>query len=106
MRFLYWVLVAIVAIVLVLFAVSNRGEASLGLWPLPFVMGVPLYLLVLLSLVLGFVVGRLAGLVAAAGRRRELRRRRRRIEALERELATTQARLTAETPPARLPASG
>jgi lipopolysaccharide assembly protein A len=105
MRFLYWMLVALAAIVLVLFAVSNRGDASLGFWPLPFVMDLPLYLLVFLTLVLGFAVGRLSGLVAAQGRRRELRRRRRRIEALERELAARPKAL-AEATPTRLPTSG
>ena len=106
MRFLFWVIVAVVAIVLAVFAVSNRGDASLGFWPLPSVVDVPLYLLILATFVFGFVAGRLFGFVAARGRRRELRRRARRIEALERELAAPQGQTQPQTPPARLPVPG
>ena len=105
MRLLFWLAVAIAAIILALFAVSNRAAVGLGLWPLPFVIDVPLYLLVLLTFVLGFVGGRLAGLAAAFGRRRELRRRARRIDALERELAAAQT-ATQSPVPARLPVPG
>ena len=119
MRLLYWALAALGALPLVLFAVSNRGAVALGLWPLPFIAEVPLYLVVLLSLVLGFAAGRLAGWFAGRGRRRELRRRGRQIDSLRRELAATQALLRQEPPAgpglrasqtasaaARLPASG
>ena len=108
MRLLYWALVAVGAVILALFSVSNRGDVGLGLWPLPFLAEVPLFLVVLVPLCLGFVLGRVAAWLAAAGQRRELRRRARRIEALERELAATQALLKAppEPAPARLSASG
>ena len=107
MRLMYWALVAIGAVIVTLFAVSNRGDVSLGLWPLPFAADVPLFFVVLLPLVLGFAAGRLAGWFSARGRRRELRRRARRIEALERELSATQELMqTNATPaPVRLPAS-
>ena len=104
MRFLFWVIVAVAAIALVLFAVSNRGDASLSFWPLPFIAEVPLYLLIVVTFVFGFIAGRLFGFVAARGRRGELRRRARRIEDLERELAATQG--VTQTPPARLPVPG
>ena len=64
----------------------------------------PLYLVILVPLLLGFAAGRLAGWFAARPRRQEMRRRRRRIEALERELAATQALLENPAPP-RLPAA-
>jgi uncharacterized integral membrane protein len=107
MRFVYWALVTVGAVILALFAVSNRADVGLGLWPLPFVAEVPLFLVVFLALAIGFVAGRLAAWFAARGRRREFRQRARRIEALERELAATQALLKtpSEAPPARLPAS-
>jgi uncharacterized integral membrane protein len=108
MRILYWGLAGVGAVIVALFAVSNRASASLGLWPLPFVVDLPLYLLVLLPLLLGFLAGRLAAWFAGRGRRRGLRRCARRIEALERELAATQALLDDRTEPAptRLPVSG
>jgi putative membrane protein len=108
MRLLYWALVAMGAVLVALFAVSNRGAVALGLWPLPFVAELPAYLLVLVPLAFGFLLGRGAGWLAGHGRRREMRRRARRIAALERELAATQALLDerGEKPAERLPATG
>jgi uncharacterized integral membrane protein len=82
-----------VAAVVVLFSVSNRETVSVAFWPLPFVADVPLYLLCLLSLLIGGLIG--AGIAWTAGRRyrRGLRSLRRRIAALERELTATQSRL-------------
>lgn len=107
MRVVYWAAVAVAAVVLMLFAVSNRTAVSLGLWPLPFAAELPLYLLALCALLAGFLIGVIGGWLAGRSRRAELRRARRRIAALERELAATQAQLDnrAEPFPARLEAS-
>jgi lipopolysaccharide assembly protein A len=95
------------AILLILFAISNRETVSLALWPLPFLVGVPLYLLFFLTLLIGILIGVSMAWIAGRRARRELRRRRRRIEALERELAATQSQLAErpEIPQAALPAS-
>jgi lipopolysaccharide assembly protein A len=95
------------AILLILFAISNRETVSLALWPLPFLVGVPLYLLFFLTLLIGILIGVSMAWIAGRRARRELRRRRRRIEALERELAATQWQLVErpEIPRAALPAS-
>lgn len=108
MRLLYWILVALVATVLALFAASNRESATLALWPLPFVVELPLYLASLAALLTGFLAGLLAAWIAGRSRRREARRRANRIAVLERELAATQAQLAeaAENGPARLAARG
>jgi lipopolysaccharide assembly protein A len=97
----------IVAILVILFAVSNRETASIGLWPLPFLVELPLYLLFFLSLLIGAAIGASAAWIAGRRDSRELRRRRRRIEALERELVATQARLEdqPDAPTPRLPAT-
>jgi len=92
MRAVSWAVTLIAALVLVPFAVSNREPVSLGLWPLPFLVDLPLYLLVLLVLLAGLVLGAAAVWIAGRSLRRELRRRRRRIEALERELAASRSR--------------
>jgi putative membrane protein len=86
--------------ILVLFAISNRETVSLTLWPLPFLVDLPLYLVFFLSLLLGFLIGATTAWIAGSRVRRELRRRRRRIEALERELAATQAELENRPVPA------
>ena len=45
MRILYRAGFLVVAVFLILFAVSNRETVSVGLWPLPFLADLPLYLL-------------------------------------------------------------
>jgi len=93
MKVVYWVVILSAATVLGLFAASNRDPVSLGLWPLPFVIGLPLYLVVFGALIVGLLAGALAAWVAGGRRRREFRRCRRRSEALARELAAAQSQL-------------
>jgi uncharacterized integral membrane protein len=97
MRAAFWLFVLIVAAALAVFAASNRESVSLAFWPLPFLVELPLYLLVLAALVFGFIFGEFAAWIAARHWRREVRRRGRRIASLERELSATQAQLA---PPA------
>jgi uncharacterized integral membrane protein len=94
-RILSWAATIVAAVILTCFAVSNRQAASLALWPLPYAVGLPLYLMVFASLAVGAVAGLFGAWFGARHRRRELRRRGRRIEALERELAAAQSRLEA-----------
>lgn len=107
MRIVYRAFFLVFAILVVMFAVSNRETVSIAFWPLPFLADVPLYLLCFLSLLIGALIGLSAAFVGRRRNRRELRARRRRIESLERELAATQAQLKAQqaehVPPERLP---
>ena len=57
MRILYRAGFLVIAIFLILFAVSNRETVSVGFWPLPFLADVPLYLLCFLSLLIGALIG-------------------------------------------------
>ena len=41
MRYLSWIITIPIALVIVSFAVSNRGPVDLALWPLPFEITVP-----------------------------------------------------------------
>ena len=108
MKLLFWIFVALVAVVLALFAVTNRAAVSLGLWPLPLVLELPLYLAIIAAMLIGYVAGALCVWIAGRHDRREGRRRGRRIAALERELAATQAQLpgAGENAAARLVARG
>ena len=107
MRILYRAVFLVIAIVLILFAVSNRETVSVGLWPLPFLAEVPLYLLCFFSLLIGALIGLVAAWIAGHPNRRELGARRRRIDALERELMATQSQLDNHPEPtkAQLPVS-
>ena len=101
MRILYRAGFLVIAILLMLFAVSNRETVSVGFWPLPFLADVPLYLLCLLSLLIGALIGSVVTWTAGYRNRREFRARRRRIEALERELTATQSQLEHHPAPAK-----
>ena len=107
MRILFRAVFLVIAISLILFAVSNRETVSVGFWPLPFLADLPLYLLCFLSLLIGTLIGVAAAWIAGHRNRRELSARRRRIEALERELMATQSRLEDHSAPAKtqLPAT-
>jgi uncharacterized integral membrane protein len=91
MKLLWWVVLALIALVLILFAISNRETVSVALWPLPDLVDLPLYLVLLATLLLGFIVGELTAWVGGWRWRREARRGRQRIAMLERELDAAQA---------------
>jgi lipopolysaccharide assembly protein A len=100
-RILFRAVFLVIAISLILFAVSNRETVSVGFWPLPFLADLPLYLLCFLSLLIGALIGVAAAWIAGHRNRRELSARRRRIEALERELTATQSQLEDHPAPAK-----
>lgn len=102
MRILFRAAMLAAAIVLVVFAVSNRASVSLGLWPLPDLVELPLYLVILGALLAGFLAGELAAWVSGRHWRREVRRSARRIATLERELDAARAERQEPPPPARL----
>jgi len=91
-RTLRWVLIGLLALILVIFAIDNRQVITLSLWPLPFELSTGLYLVVLLALLLGFLLGELVAWMNGRRWRREARLKARRVEELEREL-------TAQSPP-------
>jgi uncharacterized integral membrane protein len=91
-RLLSWLIGFPIAVVAVLFAVSNKGAVTFALWPLPFTLEAPLYIALLATLAAGFTVG---GAVAWAGQGRARRRARRlsdRVYNMEHELKEAQAR--------------
>ncbi|MBV8119885.1 MAG: DUF1049 domain-containing protein [Alphaproteobacteria bacterium] len=101
MRVVYWGGVIVIAAVVSLFAASNRATVTLGLWPLPYLAEAPLYLVVVVSLLFGVLIGALAVWIGGSRRRRELRECRRQNAALSRELAATQGQLARGSPASR-----
>ena len=94
------------AIVVVAFAIANRHAVEVSLDPLPFSFGLPLYVVAIGALVVGFAGGAGSAWLAGHAARRAARSRKARIEVLEGELARSRA-VAAERAPdsARLPPS-
>ncbi|SME92500.1 Protein of unknown function [Tistlia consotensis] len=87
MKRLLWLLTALpLLVVLVVFSVNNRGAIAVNLWPLRYEAALPLFLVVLGSLVIGFLLGLLLEWLFEGRTRAALRAERRRLAASEREL--------------------
>lgn len=90
----------IIAAALTIFAIANRQDAVLVYSPLHDPLNVPLYLISLIFLAIGFVLGGLVVWMNGAGTRKVKRKQRKTIKALEKELGTLQTKTTnADTPP-------
>jgi uncharacterized integral membrane protein len=96
LKLVHWLVAVPVAVLLIVFAVSNREAVTVTFWPLPVALGAPLWLVVLLAALLGFLFGELVAWVNGRRWRRAARQKTRRIDALERELAATQSQLLTE----------
>jgi uncharacterized integral membrane protein len=86
-KHLSWVVTLPLTIVAVVFAVANREDMVLRFWPLPWSFDLPVYLVVLGSLVAGFLAGGLVAWIAAAPRRRRARRTAERARELAHEVS-------------------
>lgn len=82
------IILLVIAACLVIFAVANRGPTTLNLWPLPFAATLPLYIVLLGALAFGIILGGIIAWVSGHRWRRRAREAERRIEALDRQLAT------------------
>jgi uncharacterized integral membrane protein len=81
-KFLSWLIGAPVAVIAIVFAVINRHDVLLDLWPLPWEIQLPLYLLVLGALALGLIVGGALVWISAGSSRGRARSEGRRANAM------------------------
>jgi putative membrane protein len=87
LRRFYWLVTALIGLILVVFAVANRDPITLNLWPLPITLETRVFIAVLLPLVVGFLMGEVAAWVSFRHHRRQARHATRRVEELERAVA-------------------
>ncbi|PKR58755.1 LapA family protein [Thalassospira lohafexi] len=57
MRVLYWIIAIPIAVLIAVFAVSNRAAVTLSLWPLPYELELPLFLPIMVALLVGLGIG-------------------------------------------------
>ena len=87
MKFINSIIAGIVAVLVVLFAVSNRTGVLVEIWPFPWQLALPLYALILLAVLLGFIGGIIAAWMMGGEKRKEQRRLKKQVRALEQSLA-------------------
>lgn len=61
------------AVVVVLFAIANRVQVTVEFDPLPFAVKVPLYVVAMVAMLIGLLIGGSAAWIAADKRRRRAR---------------------------------
>lgn len=90
MAVLKWLVGLIFTVIVAVFAVMNRGEFSFTLSPFPGdePVALPVYVVVLCALAVGFLMGALSVWLSSSSLRQEKRRQRREIKILEKEVGT------------------
>ena len=86
-------------LLVIVFALSNRGPVAIGLWPFDDLIEMPIYLLGLGALAVGFLAGAALASLGTLAARYRARREAKRAEAAERKLAEA-----ARSPAPSLPA--
>ncbi|MEZ5648750.1 MAG: LapA family protein [Alphaproteobacteria bacterium] len=72
-RIAFWLIGLPLAVIAVLFAISNRAPVVFALWPLPFELEAPRFLPVLIAAGIGFLVGGFTAWLGGAHNRRRAR---------------------------------
>ena len=86
MKLIYWLIAGPLIALAVLFALSNRGSVELSIWPLPFSLSAPVYLVALGGLAVGFFAGGIVAWFGAGRTRARARAAERTVRAREVEL--------------------
>ncbi len=92
MKIIAWLIAIPLAVVVVVFAIANRGTVDLSFDPLPYALSIPIWALAAGALVVGFLLGALIRWLLDHKTRAGARQSRRRARALEREIAELRAR--------------
>lgn len=92
MRYLTWIVTLPLTLIVVSFAISNRELVSLELWPLPGSVDLPIFVIALVPLAIGIVIGGLIDWLMQSGHRRHERRLKRQVGRLEGEVKEVRTR--------------
>ncbi|HEY1720086.1 MAG TPA: lipopolysaccharide assembly protein LapA domain-containing protein [Magnetospirillaceae bacterium] len=87
MRFIAWLVGVPVAILFVLFAVSNRDSVTIGIWPFTDGISAPSFVVALVPFVLGLLLGVGYGSVGTMRARWRHRRAASKVDKLEQQMA-------------------
>jgi uncharacterized integral membrane protein len=94
-RLVFWILAAIIGLVFIVFAIHNFQGVTVNLWPAPWQITLPVFLLVFVAIFLGLLAGALVAWAALGPTRRKAREDRRAVSRLSNELTETRKSLPA-----------
>ena len=92
-RFLSWLIMLMVGLIVIVFSISNHGVVTLDFWPLPVFQATPIYVPVLTSGIFGFGFGAIIAWFSAGTSRRTARKANRRASSLENDLTKLQKKI-------------
>ncbi len=87
MKFIFWIVLLVVAVVFIAFSVTNRSVVTVDLWPSPYSIDMPLFGVALVALFIGFIWGGIIAWVYGGKTRERVRNMYRRAESDKRDLA-------------------
>ena len=106
MRYIFWLLTLVLTALFIVFTVANREPVVIDFWPFEFQQSLPFSLVVLASLLFGFVVGTFLMWLRFGAARSRARHAEHRATVMERELTELRRSRSAETNvPAQTPAT-
>ncbi len=73
MRWLSWILLLPLCVAVVVFSISNRTVIKVDLWPLAYIVELPVFAIMLVSLLFGFVLGGVIAWTSGAKNRSKAR---------------------------------
>ena len=87
MRWLSWILLLPLGVAVIVFSVSNRAVTKVDFWPFGFIVELPVFAIVLASLLLGFVLGGIVAWLSNTKKRSQARAAKREAASARSELA-------------------
>lgn len=102
-QILSWLVASIVGLASLIFAIVNRDTVSVNLWPFPWRLDAPVFVLVLLTLAIGFLVGWVTARLGDWTLRHRVKQQAAIIARLEQAELVRRATLATDKPPLPLP---
>lgn len=99
-KFLTWIVLAPAAVIVIAFAIANRHQVDVNLDPLPLTLVAPLYVVVMLAILVGLVIGGWGAWQRGSKWRRRAREQSRQAARLSGELQQAQEGATTAVVPA------
>lgn len=87
MKLFSWIFIAALALVVIILSIGNKAAVAFSLYPLPFEMELPLYILILTGAFIGVLLGSLRTWIADGKARKENRANKQEVLRLKAELA-------------------